>query len=140
VPRLEIAELERALAAERETLFRVGHERADKLVEQRESRQRLEIVRAEQESVQAERKRLKEDDRASEQRYLAAHDRVRDLERLLEERDMLRAQLASEHGADAVALEKEHEEADAALAALRRKGARARRRLRGAQREPARRA
>ena len=121
VPRLEVAELERELAAEREALYRVGQERADKLVEQRESRQRLEIVRAEQEAAQAERKRLKDDDRASEQRYLAAHDRVRDLDRLLEERDMLRAQLASEHGADAVALEKEHEEADAALAALRRK-------------------
>ena len=121
VPRLEVAELEREIAAVREALQRASRERSEKLVEQRESRQRLEIVRAEQASAQAERKRLKESDTATEQRYLAAHDRVRDLEKLLEERDMLRAQLASEHGADALALEREHEEADAALAVLRRK-------------------
>ncbi|HAY10487.1 MAG TPA: chromosome segregation protein SMC, partial [Thauera sp.] len=121
VPRLEIAELEREIASEREALQRVGRERAEKLVEQRESRQRLELVRSEQEAVQAERKRLREADSASEQHYLAAHDRVRDLEKLLAERDVLRAQLASEHGADALALEKEHEDADAALAGLRRK-------------------
>ncbi|HAG75189.1 MAG TPA: chromosome segregation protein SMC, partial [Thauera sp.] len=112
VPRLEIAELEREIASEREALQRVGRERAEKLVEQRESRQRLELVRSEQEAVQAERKRLREADSASEQHYLAAHDRVRDLEKLLAERDVLRAQLASEHGADALALEKEHEDAD----------------------------
>ena len=121
VPRLEVAELEREIAAVREALQRASRERSEKLVEQRESRQRLEIVRAEQASAQAERKRLKESDTATEQRYLAAHDRVRDLEKLLEERDMLRAQLASEHGADALDLEREHEEADAALAVLRRK-------------------
>ena len=121
VPRLEIAELERALASEREALLRVGGERAEKLAEQRESRQRLDAVRTEQLAVQAERKRLKAEDSATEQRHLAAHDRVRDLEKLLEERDLLRAQLASEHGADAAALEQAHEEADAALAALRRK-------------------
>lgn len=121
VPRLEIAELEREIASEREALQRVGRERAEKLVEQRDSRQRLELVRSEQEAVQAERKRLREADSASEQHYLAAHDRVRDLEKLLAERDVLRAQLASEHGADALALEKEHEDADAALAGLRRK-------------------
>ena len=121
VPRLEVAELEREIASEREALQRIGRERSEKLVEQRESRQRLDAVRAEQEAAQAERKRLKESDAASEQRYLAAHDRVRDLEKLIEERDILRAQLATEHGADALELEKEHEEADAALAALRRK-------------------
>ncbi|MCK6409238.1 AAA family ATPase [Thauera sp.] len=121
VPRLEIAELEREIASEREALQRIGRERGDKLTEQRESRQRLETVRTEQGAAQAARKRLQESDAASEQRYLAAHDRVRDLDKLLEERDALRTQLASEHGADAVALEQEHEDADAALAALRRK-------------------
>src|SRR5690606_8223142 len=115
VPRLEVAELEREIATEREALQRVGRERSEKLVEQRESRQRLDAVRAEQDAAQAERKRLKESDSASEQRYLAAHDRVRDLDKLLEERDALRARLASEHGADAVALEKEHEAGDTAL-------------------------
>ncbi|MBN8440620.1 MAG: AAA family ATPase [Thauera sp.] len=121
VPRLEIAELERDIASEREALRRVGRERTEKLIEQRESRQRAEVVRSEQDAAQAERKRLKDHDNATEQRYLATHDRVRDLEKLLEERDRLRAQLASEHGADAVALESEHEQADAAQAALRRK-------------------
>src|SRR5690606_31949055 len=121
VPRLEVAELEREIATEREALQRVGRERSEKLVEQRESRQRLETVRAEQDTAQAARKRPEESDAATEQGYLAAHDRVRDLEKLLDERDALRAQLASEHGADAVALEKEHEDADTALATLRRK-------------------
>ncbi|OYD54853.1 chromosome segregation protein SMC [Thauera propionica] len=119
VPRLEIAELTRAIADERDALRRVSRERTDKLVEQREARLRLDAVRAEQDAASAERKRLKESDTATEQRYLAAHDRVRDLEKLLAERDTLRAQLATEHGADAVALEKEHEDADAERSRLR---------------------
>ncbi|AVR88323.1 ATP-binding protein [Thauera aromatica] len=121
VPRLELAELEREIATEREALHRAGHERGEQLAEQREARQRLDAVRAEQDAAQAERKRLKASDGSTEQRYLAAHDRLRDLDKLLEERDALRAQLASEHGADALTLEQEHEQADAALAALRRK-------------------
>lgn len=119
VPRLEIAELAREIAEERDALRRVSRERTDKLVEQREARLRLDAVRAEQDAASAERKRLKEGDTTTEQRYLAAHDRVRDLEKLLTERDTLRAQLATEYGADAVALEKEHEDADAARARLR---------------------
>lgn len=119
VPRLEIAELAREIADERDALRRVSRERIDRIAEQREARLRLDAVRAEQDAASAERKRLKEGDTATEQRYLAAHDRVRDLEKLLAERDALRAQLATEHGADAVALEKEHEEADAERARLR---------------------
>ena len=119
VPRLEIAELAREIAEERDALRRVSRERTDKLAEQREARLRLDAVRAEQDAASAERKRLKEGDTATEQRYLAAHDRVRDLEKLLAERDTLRAQLATEHGADAVALEKEHEDADAERSRLR---------------------
>ena len=119
VPRLEIAELAREIAEERDALRRVSRERTDKLVEQREARLRLDAVRAEQDAASAERKRLKEGDTTTEQRYLAAHDRVRDLEKLLTERDTMRAQLATEYGADAVALEKEHEDADAARARLR---------------------
>lgn len=119
VPRLEIAELAREIADERDALRRVSRERIDRIAEQREARLRLDAVRAEQDAASAERKRLKEGDTATEQRYLAAHDRVRDLEKLLAERDALRAQLATEHGADAVALEKEHEDADAERARLR---------------------
>ncbi|ENO79942.1 AAA family ATPase [Thauera sp. 63] len=119
VPRLEIAELAREIADERDALRRVSRERIDRIAEQREARLRLDAVRAEQDAASAERKRLKEGDTATEQRYLAAHDRVRDLEKLLAERDALRAQLATEHGADAVALEKKHEEADAERARLR---------------------
>lgn len=119
VPRLEIAELAREIADERDALRRVSRERIDRIAEQREARLRLDAVRAEQDAARAERKRLKEGDTATEQRYLAAHDRVRDLEKLLAERDALRAQLATEHGADAVALEKEHEDADAERARLR---------------------
>ena len=121
VPRLELAELAREVVAEREALQRIGRERSDKRAEQRESRQRQDAVRAEQDAASAERKRLAAGNSEAERRHLAAHDRVRDLEKLLDERDVLRAQLASEHGADALALEKEHEEADAALATLRRK-------------------
>lgn len=121
VPRLEIAELAREIADERDALRRVSRERIDRIAEQREARLRLDAVRAEQDAASAERKRLKEGDTATEQRYLATHDRVRDLEKLLAERDALRAQLATEHGADAVALEKEHEDADAERARLRAK-------------------
>ncbi|KAI5914880.1 AAA family ATPase [Thauera sp. 2A1] len=119
VPRLEVAELAREIAAEREALHRADRERNDKLAEQREARARLDKVKAEQDAAATERKRLKQHDGDAEQRHLAAHDRVRDLEKLLAERDALRTQLAAEHGADAVALEQQHAEADAALARLR---------------------
>lgn len=121
VPRLECAELAREIETERSELLRLNRERADKQIEQREARSRLDAIRAEQDAATAERTRLKQQDKAAEQQHLAAHDRVRDLEKLLTERDNLRAQLANEHGADAVALEKAHEEADAALVTLRRK-------------------
>ncbi|ATE60477.1 AAA family ATPase [Thauera sinica] len=121
VPRLETAELAHEIAAERGELLRLDRERTEKQAEQREARARLDKVRAEQDAAAAERKRLKQHDGDAEQRHLATHDRVRDLEKLLAERDALRAQLAAEHGADAVALDKEHEEADAALARLRGK-------------------
>lgn len=121
VPRLETAELARETVAEREDLQRVNRERIEKLAEQRDARARLDMVQAEQQAGASERKRLKEQDGEAEQRHLAAHDRVRDLEKLLAERDALRAQLAAEHGADALSLEKEHEAADAAVVALKRK-------------------
>ena len=119
VPRLELAELTRTIAEERDGLRRVSRERIDKLAEQREARLRLDAVCAEQDAATAERKRLKATGSVAEQGHLSAHDRVRDLEKLLTERDTLRAQLASEHGADAVALEQEHDELDAARARLR---------------------
>jgi chromosome segregation protein len=119
VPRLELAELTRTIAEERDGLRRVSRERIDKLAEQREARLRLDAVCAEQDAATTERKRLKATGSVAEQGHLSAHDRVRDLEKLLTERDTLRAQLASEHGADAVALEQEHDELDAARARLR---------------------
>ncbi|ANQ84661.1 hypothetical protein dqs_1617 [Azoarcus olearius] len=121
VPRLETAELAREVENERHELLRLDEERVDRQREQRDARARLEQIRAEQSAATAERSRLKTHADEAERQHLAAHDRVRDLEKLTAERDALRAQLASEHGADAVALEKEHEEADAALVALRRK-------------------
>lgn len=120
VPRLELAELGREAAAERAELHRIAEERNGKLAEQREARQRLESVRAEQALGHDERKRLKHLAEQAEQSHLAAHDRVRDLEKLLTERDSLRTQLATEHGADAVALEQAHEAADAEVVALKR--------------------
>ncbi|MCM2336607.1 MAG: AAA family ATPase, partial [Pseudomonas sp.] len=121
VPRLETAELAREVENERHELLRLDEERVDRQREQRDARARLEQIRTEQAAATAERSRLKTHADEAERQHLAAHDRVRDLEKLTAERDALRAQLASEHGADAVALEKEHEEADAALVALRRK-------------------
>ncbi len=121
VPRLECAELTREIATERDELLRLNRERASKLAEQRDARTRVADIQTEQQAAAAERNRLKQQDKDAEQRHLAAHDRVRDLEKTLAERDALRTQLAAEHGADAVALEKEHEAADAALLALRRK-------------------
>lgn len=120
VPQLEAAELEQGIIDERAALQRLACERADMRAEQREAQARLDRVRAEQAAAHAERKGLQQQADAAEQQHLAAHDRVRDLERLLAERDALRAQLASEHGADAVTLEREHAEADATLLALKR--------------------
>ncbi len=119
VPRLEAAELARDAAAERQQLAAEKSERAARHAERRHALQRLEEVRAEKDAAEAERAQLKQDSHGIEATYLAARDRVRDLEKLLAERDALRAQLATEHGADAVELEREHEAAEAALARLR---------------------
>lgn len=120
VPRLEVAELAREVVAESAELARLDQERIDKQAEQRHARERLDAVRSEKEVVERERARLRKGDLEAEMAHLAAHDRVRDLEKLLAERDGLRAQLAAEHGADALALEREHEEADAEVNRLRR--------------------
>ncbi|THF67083.1 chromosome segregation protein SMC [Pseudothauera nasutitermitis] len=119
VPRLEAAELARDAGAERQQLAAEKTERAARHTERRQGLHRLEEVRAEKSAAEAERTRLKQDGQGIETAYLAARDRVRDLEKLLAERAALRTQLETEHGADAVALEREHEEAEAALARLR---------------------
>ncbi|THF60818.1 AAA family ATPase [Pseudothauera rhizosphaerae] len=119
VPRLEAAELARDTAAERQQLAAERTERAARQSERRQALQRLDEVRAEKTAAEAERAQLKQDGQGIETAYLAARDRVRDLEKLLAERDALRAQLAAEHGADAVALEREHEAAEAVLVRLR---------------------
>ena len=120
VPRLEVAELSAAINAEREALARLAVERRERRHEQRIARDRLATVRQEREVAESRRARLRSLDLDADKSHLAAHDEVRDLEKLLAERDALRAQLAAEHGADAVALEREHEEVEKRLDALRR--------------------
>ena len=120
VPRLEVAELSAAINTEREALARLAVERRERRHEQRIARDRLATVRQEREVAESRRARLRSLDLDADKSHLAAHDEVRDLEKLLAERDALRAQLAAEHGADAVALEREHEEVEKRLDALRR--------------------
>ncbi|MDT3671700.1 MAG: AAA family ATPase [Aromatoleum sp.] len=121
VPRLEAAELARAVVAEREELARQRAERSTKHAERRAARERLAQVETEKTAAEAKRTALRAEMGEIEAAHLGAHDEVRDLEKLLAERDALRAELAAEHGADAVALEREHESAEAALSDLRRR-------------------
>ncbi|MGL1832654.1 AAA family ATPase [Rhodocyclaceae bacterium SMB388] len=119
VPRLEAAELTRDIDDERARLAAERGERAARLNARRDASSRLETVEAEKAAAEAKRTALAAFATDTEARHLAAHDRLRDLEKLLQERDLLRAQLAAEHGADAVALETEHEAAEAELTRLR---------------------
>lgn len=121
IPRLEAAELARDIASERLEIARQGEERVTRNAERRAARQRLDEVQAEKLAAEAERKRLRAILEEAEAVHLAAHDQVRDAEKLIAERDALRAQLAAEHGEDAVALEREHEAAEAALVELRKR-------------------
>ena len=120
IPSLEIIELRRETDTERRELARLNQERTLKQVEQRNARSQLEHIQAEKEAARAQRSLLKIENEQAEQQHLAAHDRVRDLQKQLTERDTLRSQLAAEHGADALALEKEHESADTTHLNLRR--------------------
>jgi chromosome segregation ATPase len=120
VPRLEAAELARDIAAERIELARQGEERVAKQAERRAARQRLEQILTEKTETERERLRLRANLETAESAHLVAHDQVRDGEKLIAERDTLRAQLAAEHGADAVALEHDHETAETALIELRK--------------------
>jgi chromosome segregation ATPase len=119
VPRLEAAELSRDIGDERERLASERSERGARLGARREALSRLASVETERASAEKERAALAASAAETEVRHLAAHDRVRDLDKLLHERDTLRAQLAAEHGADAVALEAEHEATEAELSRLR---------------------
>lgn len=119
VPRLEAAELARLAASEREQLAAEKRERAARQAERALAQTRLDAVRAEKAAAEAEQRRLKDALREIDTAFLDARDRVRDLEKLLAERDALRTQLAAEHGADALELERQHEAAEAALAQLR---------------------
>lgn len=121
VPRLEAAELARAVVAEREEFARERVERSTKHAERRAARERLAQVETEKAAADAGRTALRAEMEQIEAAHLGAHDQMRDLEKLLAERDALRAQLAAEHGADAVSLEREHESAEAALSDLRRR-------------------
>lgn len=119
VPRLEAFELARDIAAERDTLARERAEHTTKRAERRAARERLDAVQVEKSAAERQRADLRAAAEAADTAHLGAHDRVRDLEKLVAERDALRAQLAAEHGADAVALEQEHETAEAELRELR---------------------
>ncbi len=119
VPRLEAAELARDIANERDRLASERSERSARSAARREALARLETVQHEQAAAEAERSTLAATTSETEARHLAAHDRLRDLDKLLHERDALRTQLAAEHGADAVALEAEHETLEAELGRLR---------------------
>ncbi len=119
VPRLEAFELARDIAHERETLARERAERTAKHAERRAARERLDTVQAEKAAAEAQRAELRTAAEAADATHLDARDLVRDLEKLVAERDALRAQLAAEHGADAVVLEQEHEAAEAELRELK---------------------
>ena len=120
VPRLEATELASAVSAERIELARLAVERQARRTEQRAARDRLAVVRQEREQAENRRSTLRRQDLEADQAHLLAHDGLRDIEKLLAEREALRVQLAAEHGADAVQLEREHEEVEKRLDALRR--------------------
>ncbi|WP_018990181.1 AAA family ATPase [Aromatoleum toluclasticum] len=119
VPRLEAAELARDVVAERNELGRQRGEYALKQAERRAARLRLDEVQAEKTEAEGRRNMLRAEHDAAGAAHLQAHDTVRDFEKLITERDNLRTQLAAEHGADAVALETQHEAAEAALRELK---------------------
>jgi len=119
VPRLEQAELARAVATERSAFVNEREEHRIRHRELRNVRERLDDLEQEKAGLDTERRRRRDAQESSEKACLHAHDRVRDIERLLAERDALRTQLAAEHGADAAALEREHEEAEAQCRQLR---------------------
>ena len=108
VPRLEATELASAVSAERIELARLAVERQARRTEQRAARDRLAVVRQEREQAENRRSTLRRQDLEADQAHLLAHDGLRDIEAVGRAR-ALRVQLAAEHGADAVQLEREHE-------------------------------
>lgn len=119
LPRLELSELLRSSEQEREALAQLHTERGSRVAEQTRLRARLDELKGEHAAADQARAQQRSRELAAEQAHLGAHDRVRDLERLLAQRDSLRAQLAAEHGTDAVALEEASVQADATLRGLR---------------------
>lgn len=120
VPRLEVAELTRDVAAERAELSRREHRRSQLQADIALANTQLRAVQAEKAAAQSRRLELSARHDIAEAAHLQAHDHLRDIERVLSERDRLRAQVAAEHGADALALEQAHEQAEATLGRLRR--------------------
>ena len=119
VPRLEAHELRRDIAAERIQLRSMDGERRERQRALADARSRIAQVEAERTQEETARNRARSRFLDVEKQHLEAHDRVRDIERVLAERDRLRELLAREDGADAVKLEAEHEQAEAALSGLR---------------------
>lgn len=120
VPRLDVSELTRDIVAERAELSRREHRRSQLQDDIALANTQLRAVQAEKAAAQSRRVELGARHDNAEAAHLQAHDTLRDIERALSERDRLRAQVAAEHGADALALEQAHEQAEAALGRLRR--------------------
>lgn len=118
VPRLEVAELTRDTEAEREGLVRLREDLRRYGREHDALASRLAAVSDERDGARSALDLARNGEKDAEAAQLAAHDALRDIERLLDEERKLRERVASEHGADALALEAEHAEAESALARL----------------------
>ncbi|MEC5396950.1 ATP-binding protein [Uliginosibacterium sp. H1] len=119
IPRLEVGELREQVAAEREQLAGARKDLAKNRDGLDAARSRLAGVKEEKGSAESAVEQARIAAREADAAWQQARDAVRDLEKVLEERNRLREQLAREHGEDAVALEKEHEQLDSRRQALR---------------------
>lgn len=118
VPRLEVAELSRDIEGERSGLTRLREDLRRLKVEHDAVSARLESVKGERDAAKSALDAARAAEKATETEQLAAHDALRDIERLLDEERKLRERVASEHGADALALEAEHAEAESTAGRL----------------------
>ncbi len=118
VPRLEVAELTRETEGERNGLARLREDVRRLRFEHDAATARLDTVKSERDAACGALDAARTTEKAAEAEQLAAHDALRDIERLLDEERKLRDRVASEHGADALALEAEHADAESAVAKL----------------------
>lgn len=119
VPRLEVAELVRESAAEREQLRHLDQDRRQCRAALEEAKAGLARIQDEKDQGDAELAGARQAEKQAGEVYLTARDRLRDLEKLLAERDKLRQRLAAEHGQDALSLEQDFEAAESRAQQLR---------------------